>query len=802
MIKLSRSLMSPLFPLRAQHLLKNLPGLLLGLALSASAVAGPLDALIPKPAVAAPAAAPAVPAAGVAGESAKDAEALRISDRLDKVQTLLANLNQADAATQKGSAHWAQAERRRFWLEMERQAYLQHLAALEGIRAHRARQAEKVAAGSSASAVEPQNTQQLTLRGLIEQEINNLQRNLAIQERYLDTIGGELQRSEADLRQAQENLEKTSALGKERSQAAAALELSRHKKNAWSASLAAIDARMRFSRMRLQERRELVLAMNAAAPSDSVQVPANVLLEEEFARIASNQKRYQEQQQQLDNNANLLQNSLADLEQQQEKINTALSNEKTKNREDLEKKKQDFPQQMQWLQLRLETNAIHFGILSDLLMADLLQAAYWREYLAYTESSQSNSLEILNARSTLWQQNLNEVEKSTQIAAGIAQDQVAYFSKSEQAGSEDLKRHWQERQDAYAEALTDLRRSRMRFSELKEIVDHGSNKTIAMRVDYWGDKLRNGASNAWNLELFSVNDVINVDGQNVTIDRPVTIGKMLMAIMLLTIGFAIAVFIVNRIEKLLVQRGKFAEVSIKIGKRWLLSAIFIILLINSLLLVRIPLTVFAFLGGAVAIGLGFGMQTLLKNLISGLMMLLERPFKPGDTIEVGGLRGTVVDMSVRAAVVRDVNGIDTLIPNSSFLEQNVTNWTYSSSMVRQGIKVGIAYGSDVRLAAKLLEEDVLRHGQISSAQKPEILLEDFAADALLFGVYYWLDMSTGVVGRQVASDLRFMVEASFRKHEIAIAFPQRDVHLDSATPLRIQIERPDSKREEKLASPT
>jgi potassium efflux system protein len=773
--------MSPLFPLCAQHLLKNFPRLLLGLALSASAVAGPLDALMPKPAVAAP-------AAPAAGESAKDTEALRISDRLDKVQTLLTNLNQTDAATQKGSTHWAQAERRRFWLEMERQAYLQHLAALEGIRAHRARQAEKVAASSSASAVEQQNTQQLILRGLVEQEINNLQRNLAIQERYLDTIGGELQRSEADLRQAQETLEKTLALSKERSLAASALELNRHKKNAWSASLAAIDARMRFSRMRLQERRELVLAMNAAAPSDSVQVPANVLLEEEFARIASNQKRYQEQQQQLDNNAKLLQNSLTDLEQQQEKINTALSNEKIKNREDLEKKKQAFPQQMQWLQLRLETNAIHFGILSDLLMADLLQGAYWKEYLAYTESSQSNSLEILNARSTLWQQNLNEVEKSMQIAAGIAQDQIAYFSKAEQAGSEDLKRHWQERQDAYAEALTDLRRSRMRFSELKEIIAHGSNKTIAMRVDYWGDKLRSGASNSWNLELFSVNDVINVDGQNVTIDRPVTIGKMVMAIMLLTIGFAIAVFIVNHIVTRLVRRGKFAEVSIKIAKRWLLSAIFIILLINSLLLVRIPLTVFAFLGGAVAIGLGFGMQTLLKNLISGLMMLLERPFKPGDTIEVGGLRGTVVDMSVRAAVVRDVNGIDTLIPNSSFLEQNVTNWTYSNNMVRQGIKVGIAYGSDVRLAAKLLEEEVLRHGQISSTEKPEILLEDFAADALAFGVYYWLDMSTGVVGRQVASDLRFMIEASFRKHEIAIAFPQRDIHLDSASPLRIRIE--------------
>lgn len=792
----SLTFMLPSLPLYARPWLLSLPSLLLGLVLSASVLAGPLDALIPKPAAAPPSTQPG----NVASEPGKDAEAQRISDRLDKVQTLLANLNQGDASTQKGSERWAESERRRFWLEMERQAYLQHLAALEGIRAHRARQSDK--APSSASLAEEQNTQQITLRGLTEQEISNLQRNLAIQERYLDTIGAELQRSETELRQAQENLEKVQALGKQRSQAASALELSRHKKNAWSAALAAIDARMRFSRMRLQERRELVLAINAATPAEGAKPAAHILLDEEFARLASNQKRYQEQQQQLDNNTRLLQNSLADLEKQQEIIATELAEPKQKNSVALQKKNEAFPQQIQWLQLRLETTAIHFGILSDLLMADLLQGAYWREYLAYTETSQTSSLEVLNSRSMLWQQNLSEVEKSMQIAAGIAQDQIAYFSKAEQADSEDLKRHWQERADAYAEALTDLRRSRMRFTELKENIDQGSNKTIAMRVDYWGDKLRNAASSTWNLELFSVNDVINVDGQNVTIDRPVTIGKMLMAIMLLTVGFAIAVFIVNRIEILLVQRGKFAEVSIKIGKRWLLSAIFIILLINSLLLVRIPLTVFAFLGGAVAIGLGFGMQTLLKNLISGLMMLLERPFKPGDTIEVGGLRGTVVDMSVRAAVVRDVNGIDTLIPNSSFLEQNVTNWTYTSSMVRQGIKVGIAYGSDVRLAAKLLEEDVLRHGHISSERKPEILLEDFAADALSFGVYYWLDMSTGVVGRQVASDLRFMIEASFRKHDIVIAFPQRDVHLDSASPLRIQIERPAANKEEKVTTPT
>lgn len=757
--------------------LRSLTTLLAGLLLSASAQAGMFDALMPTQ---------AAPAQAIAAATDKDNEVTRIRGRLERVQTLLHTLNNADTSSAKGLELWAENEKRRFWLELERQAYLQHLAALEGIKAQQARQHEKLIVNTKDG--EQTLAQQFSLRLLTEQEVDYLQKNLGIQERYLESISDELRRAEAELRQSQESLEKTQVNSTARSQAARAMELSQYKKNSWSATLAASDARLRFTRLRLQERRELMLEINSGTESGETINPKQQL-ESEFLRLQNNQNRYREQQQQLENDAALLQSSLDDLKKNQDYLETALGNEKTKNKEALQIKKDAIPQQILWLQLRLETNAIHFGILSDLLMSNTIQGAYWKEYASLSKSNQVGSLQNLNTRAEVWLQNLSDVEKSMHVAEGIAQDQIEYLGKKDSPGEQDLMRHWQERESAYAEALTDLRRARMRFSWLKENINDGANKSMAMRVDYWGDALRNSFNDIWNLELFSVNDVLNVDGQNVTISRPVTIGKMLMAILLLTIGFAISTYLINRVEQRMVKRGNIAPVSLKIAKRWVLAVIFIILLINSLLLVRIPLTVFAFMGGAVAIGLGFGMQTLLKNLISGLMMLLERPFKPGDTIEVGGLRGTVVDMSVRAAVVRDVNGIDTLIPNSSFLEQNVTNWTYSSSMVRQGIKVGVAYGSDVRLVAKLLEEDVLRHGQISTERKPEILLEDFAADALTFGVYYWLDLSTGVIGRQVASDLRFMIEAGFRKHDISIAFPQRDVHLDSTHPLRIQIER-------------
>jgi small-conductance mechanosensitive channel len=206
--------------------------------------------------------------------------------------------------------------------------------------------------------------------------------------------------------------------------------------------------------------------------------------------------------------------------------------------------------------------------------------------------------------------------------------------------------------------------------------------------------------------------------------------------------------------------------------------------------VKIPFTVFAFLGGAIAIGAGFGMQTLLKNLISGLMLLVERPFKLGDLVEVAGMRGRVMDIGVRSSVVRSVDGIETLIPNSVFLEQNVTNWTYSSQKVRFSLPVNVAYGSDVRKVRDTLIEAALRHPDILDQPPPSVLLSDFGNDALVFNLNFWLEMRPDVDSYTVRSDLRFTIEKELGDLGIVIAFPQRDVHLDTARPLQVEVVSP------------
>lgn len=290
----------------------------------------------------------------------------------------------------------------------------------------------------------------------------------------------------------------------------------------------------------------------------------------------------------------------------------------------------------------------------------------------------------------------------------------------------------------------------------------------------------------WNYELFVAEDSIEVDGKRITGYSSITVGKVSRAIIIFAVGVLLSLWLARVAEAIVVRRFGFDAARAKILSKWFYTFGMLLLLVVVLTWVKIPLTVFAFLGGAVAIGLGFGMQNVLKNLISGLMLLFERPFQPGDLVEVGPLKGNVTEIGIRSSTIRDVNGVDTLIPNSLFVEQSVTNWTYDPR-VRFCIKIGVAYGSPVRDVADMLAGCVDRHGLVLADPEPEVLFENFGADSLEFGVYFWLSLGPNVTGRRVCSDLRFIIEKTLGEHGIVIAYPQRDVHLDMAAPLRVEM---------------
>lgn len=326
-----------------------------------------------------------------------------------------------------------------------------------------------------------------------------------------------------------------------------------------------------------------------------------------------------------------------------------------------------------------------------------------------------------------------------------------------------------------------------RQSWLEDIERVQGSRSVAARIKNGAGIFADIFQHVWRFELFAVKETVEVAGQKVITSRGVTVGKSVGAILLFIAGYLIAAYAGRRAQRIMVVRFSVGEHQANVIRRWLLALTIFILLIITLNLARIPLTVFAFMGGALAIGVGFGTQTLIKNFICGILILLERNIKVGDTIDVDGVVGRVVTVDLRASTILGFDGVETVIPNSMFLENKVTNWTHTNTSLRRIVRVGVAYGSPTRRVSDLLVECGKEHGKILKDPQPEALLEDFGDNALVFVLYFWVEHGPETNPLQVASDVRFMIEQRFAEENIAIAFPQRDIHLDTHQPLRVEV---------------
>ena len=310
---------------------------------------------------------------------------------------------------------------------------------------------------------------------------------------------------------------------------------------------------------------------------------------------------------------------------------------------------------------------------------------------------------------------------------------------------------------------------------------------LARTADAWS-AARDVLRQAWNFEIFAVEDTVMLDGRPVTTAHGVTVGKSVGAAAIFLGGYGLAVLLMRRLARLLIARG-VDERLVGTLRRWTLAVVGLVLLLFTLNIAKIPLTVFAFLGGTLAIAVGFGTQTIFKNLISGMILLLERSVQIGDIVEVDGVSGTVTAVDLRSSTIKGFDGTDTIVPNSVLLENKFTNWTRNDRRVRRTVKVGVAYGSPVRQVVEILEDCAKRHGLVLDDPEPYAIFEDFGDNALTFTLYVWFEFRPNASVLVVLSDLRFMIERQFREAGIEIAFPQRDVHLDTKGPLRVELVR-------------
>jgi small-conductance mechanosensitive channel len=347
---------------------------------------------------------------------------------------------------------------------------------------------------------------------------------------------------------------------------------------------------------------------------------------------------------------------------------------------------------------------------------------------------------------------------------------------------------YRQREEIFLRASKSLERHQ-RFVRCwqESIVSERAVLPFAERVKDLFSGTANFLTRLWHFEIFVVEDTITtMDGTQVSGRRGVTVGKICLALFIFLVGLWLTGVISRIVEPIAVRRLKIEQNQASLIRRWVRAVLVIALVIFSLKSVNIPLAVFAFAGGALAIGVGFGTQTLLKNFISGIILLFERPFRIGDMVDVQGQYGTVSTIGIRSCIVHLLDGKELLIPNSVLLENIVTNWTYSNRIVRFTIKVGVAYGSDTRRVTDLLVAVAGQHKLVQKGPPPQALLVEFGDSGMNFELRYWIDVKNCSYN-QVASDLRHGIVTAFVKNHIAIAFPQRDVLLDSRRPLQVQV---------------
>ena len=196
----------------------------------------------------------------------------------------------------------------------------------------------------------------------------------------------------------------------------------------------------------------------------------------------------------------------------------------------------------------------------------------------------------------------------------------------------------------------------------------------------------------------------------------------------------------------------------------------------ALKLVGIDLSSLAVIAGAIGVGLGFGLQNVISNFVSGLIILAERPISLGDRVELGEVAGLVTQIRLRSTTIVTSDNITIIVPNSDFISNKVTNWSYGDPKVRIRLPIGVAYGTDPQKLRTLLLEVAHDHPNVLREPAPELFFNGFGDSSLNFELGVWTAEMTSKP-RRFRSELSYAIERKLRENHIEIPFPQRDLHL-------------------------
>ncbi len=259
------------------------------------------------------------------------------------------------------------------------------------------------------------------------------------------------------------------------------------------------------------------------------------------------------------------------------------------------------------------------------------------------------------------------------------------------------------------------------------------------------------------------------------------------------IALGVLLWLAGNVSRLLERRlsampGVTPAAGVLFGKlfRVVLFTIAIVVALDS---VGIDLTAFAVFSGAIGLGIGFGLQKVFSNLISGVILLMDRSVKPGDVIAIGETYGWINALSARYVSVITRDGIEHLIPNEELISQRVENWSFSSRLVRLRLSIGISYGSDVRKAIEVAIEAASEVDRVLADPAPACHLLGFGDSAIEMELRVWInDPRYGVTN--VKSAILLGIWDKFGEHGIGFPFPQRDLHIKSSVPFKVEARAP------------
>jgi small-conductance mechanosensitive channel len=260
---------------------------------------------------------------------------------------------------------------------------------------------------------------------------------------------------------------------------------------------------------------------------------------------------------------------------------------------------------------------------------------------------------------------------------------------------------------------------------------------------------------------------------------PITLLQILQVPFYILLAWFVVGYLGKLIKKGLRARNVSAD-AVHFFSRVYLVLTIAILIFTSMEILNIPLTAFAFVSGAIAIGVGFGAQNIINNFISGWILMWERPIRIGDFLEVGDARGVVESINTRSTLIRRNDGVHMLVPNSQLLENTVTNWTLIDQNARSFVRIGVAYGSDANQVRELIFQVLNERNDILESPPASVFFEDFGDNALIFDAVFWVSAVSETDIRRRRSEIRFRMYELFNEHNVVIAFPQRDLHLDGS----------------------